>query len=43
MSTYDIQMQIEEHYDSFLEECMREIGTAYAEPAVEQEPDEPQY
>lgn len=35
MSTFDIQPQVEEHYDSQQEENLREMGTAYAEPASE--------
>lgn len=35
ISTYDIEPQIEEQYDSVQEENLREMGTAYAEPANE--------
>jgi len=35
MSTFDIQPQVEEQYDSQQEETLREMGTAYAEPASE--------
>lgn len=35
MSTYDIELQVEDQYDSLREETLREMGTAYGEPANE--------
>lgn len=35
MSKYDIELQVEDQYDTLLEESRQEIGTAYCEPANE--------
>lgn len=35
MSTFDIEPQVEEQYDNEREENLRDMGTAYCEPANE--------
>ena len=35
MSSYDIQLQVEDQYDTLKEETLRGMGTAYCEPANE--------
>jgi hypothetical protein len=43
ITTFDTQLQVEDQYDTLQEESLRETGTAYAEPAVEQEPEQRPY